>query len=498
VAAVAGIAATAPAHAQLLAPRHAVRLTEASLLPTNGDAGDEFGSALATGDYDGDGFRDLAVGIPGKNGGGGGYLLAFGSAGSLGDAHLVEDSVADRGGAALVLGDLDGDGNDDLVVGFPGNASQAGKIRIFFGQTDRVLLVQGSFGASDFGCGTEEAGDEFGASLAIGDFDEDAIGDLVIGIPGDDADAGALCIVKGSATRNLVGARYVQGRYVSELRESGDRYGESLAIAYNEGFDNLLVGVPSEAPGSDPAGGSAEIYYPDYGSPVGSFFTGGHAFSESAVAGESILSGERFGASLVAGGLYDDTIPEVVVGAPGEYVSSGSVYVFENLIGASGATRIDQSTALPNFVRVAGDLFGASLAIGSFDTDGVPDLVVGSPGKGVAGHSATSGLVALFPGGYGGLGPGVYFIQEDFVPSETSDAGDGFGSALAVGDFNHDHRDELVVGAPGDAVNGVAAGAVYVVPEAHAVASLLVAVATLAGLARRRVELGVARRLVIP
>ena len=98
-------------------------------------AGDHFGSALAFGDFDGDGAGDLAVGAPGESAGGaanaGAVWVFYGSAAGL---HAGREQVFDQDnlpggdggtetgdqfGFAVAAGDVDGDGFDDLAIGSP-------------------------------------------------------------------------------------------------------------------------------------------------------------------------------------------------------------------------------------------------------------------------------------------------------------------------------------------------------------------------------------------
>jgi hypothetical protein len=102
--------------------------------PDPAEQNDQFGRALAAGDFDGDGFDDLAVGVPDESidqgAGEGAVQVYYGSAGGLelGGVQLFsedsdgvpgETSAQDRFGWALAVADFDGDGRDDLAVGVP-------------------------------------------------------------------------------------------------------------------------------------------------------------------------------------------------------------------------------------------------------------------------------------------------------------------------------------------------------------------------------------------
>ena len=220
---------------------------------------DEFlGSSLAAGDFDTDGVADLAVGVPLEGepfvSQLGAVNVLYGSASGLsgaGSQLFTQDSpgvvgIAENGdqfGQALATGDVNGDGASDLAVGVPGEdlgaVVDAGAVNLLYGAagglsgSDSQLFTQGSFGVVD----DVEAGDQFARAVAVGDFDDDGIDDLTVGVPAEDVgavvDAGAVNVLKGAADGVSGSGSQLFTQDSPELpdtAEAGDLFGAALAV----------------------------------------------------------------------------------------------------------------------------------------------------------------------------------------------------------------------------------------------------------------------------
>ena len=240
------------------------------------DGGDAFGWSVETGDFDADGYADLAIGVPGEASGGA-VQVVFGGPGGLGTSNvLLEQGQAGGGGSVnagfgntLAAGDFDGDGADDLAVGAPladrSSAVDSGEVRVLFGAAGGFDLARTVVLGEEtvFGLGTSEADDSFGLELASGDFDRDGRDDLAIGHPGETIAGpgdGAVTVLSGASNgidlvrrRQLVGG--VQG-IPGNLTQSGEQLGYSLAAGDfdGDGHDDLAIGSPDED-----AGGVADV-----------------------------------------------------------------------------------------------------------------------------------------------------------------------------------------------------------------------------------------------
>jgi len=166
----------------------------------------------AGGDFDNDGFADLAVGVPGENDSAGAINVLYGTGGGLsGTGAQVFTQVGgaseafDSFGWALAAGGFNNDGFADLAVGAPfetvGGAQAAGAVSVLPGSASGLTATGGQL-FTQVG-GAVEAGDQFGSALAAGDFNNDGFADLAAGAAGEAVGsaqgAGAVSVLPGSA-----------------------------------------------------------------------------------------------------------------------------------------------------------------------------------------------------------------------------------------------------------------------------------------------------------
>jgi hypothetical protein len=426
------------------------------------DDGDRFGEALATGDFNNDGYADLAIGTPGDEAGSGRgeVTVLLGSSNGLTTAGYQtwqEDDVGgqrddgDRFGEALATGDFNNDGYADLAIGTPGDeaGSGRGEVTVLLGSSNGLTTAGYQTWQEDDVGGQRDDGDRFGEALATGDFNNDGYADLAIGTPGDEAGSGRgeVTVLLGSSNGlTTAGYQTWQEDDVGGQRDDGDRFGEALATGdfNNDGYADLAIGTPGDEAGS----GRGEVTVL-LGSSNGLTTAGYQTWQEDDVGGQRD-DGDRFGEALATGDFNNDGYADLAIGTPGDEAGSGRGEVTVLLGSSNGLTTAGYQTWQEDDVggqRDDGDRFGEALATGDFNNDGYADLAIGTPGD-EAGSGR--GEVTVLLGSSNGLTTAGYQTwQEDDVGGQRDD-GDRFGEALATGDFNNDGYADLAIGTPGD------------------------------------------------
>jgi hypothetical protein len=315
---------------------------DTSGLPGRPADGDLFGSALAAGDLGHRRYDDLAVGIPGRAGGGAVLVLFGGQEGLAVDGAKLwgQNSASipgraepdDAFGSAVVMGDFNADGHRELAIGASydrvNGVQGAGSVYVMSGSSSGPTtrgVQQWTPGRGGLrGYPSETA--LFGDSLAVGAFTGGAHLDLAIGSPGwnslDTGGAGSVHVLYGSddgltAEGNQQWTEYDVGTREprNDQPEDSPLFGESL-VAADFGFgpsDDLVVAVP-EALTPGWVSGAVQIVY---GTPAGLTPAHTRQFSQITPGIRGFDDDEaRFGSSLSVLATTDDDYPTLVVGAP--------------------------------------------------------------------------------------------------------------------------------------------------------------------------------------
>lgn len=400
------------------------------------------------GDVDGDGIADLVVGLP-RWGGAGAVDLRLTSAPSqllLPTEVGLQPDAGDAFGSSIALADLDADGCDDLVIGAPGTLDGAGRVHVVFGSP-------GGFRTS--GTITLDAdaspADRFGAAVAVaerpGPVEQSGGGELWIGAPDDSPGAvrragsvAHFAMSAGDARPVLVEKLSQATPGVPGSGEVDDRFGSVLAATQN----GVVVGVPGEDVGTRSDAGAVTVLLlvdPVPGVDLAASWT-----QDSAGVAGTAEAGDRFGAALAA--RHD----RVVVGVPGEDVGTwrdaGMVQLFDGpdggrLVPRQGLTQ--DSAGIPGTAE-AGDELGAATLVGANVGcgEGVIQAVVGAPGEDIRVGGATrtdAGTVLVVPLSAQRACPPRYDDQAGQLEG-AAETGDRLGATLGLGRIRDDHDDE--------------------------------------------------------
>ncbi|MFI1015053.1 VCBS repeat-containing protein [Streptomyces sp. NPDC020965] len=389
-------------------------------VPGTAEGYDRFGAQTVSGDYDADGYTDLAISASGED-------ITFGTtyrrnAGQLavvwgGKKGLTQHGAttvkqttptgADvRRGSSLAAGDFNGDGRTDLATA-DYSAGRGGEV--LYGPISRTGTPK-----STINLGLKEGGVGVHTALDAGDLTGDGISDLVVQVfsgRGEHINLSTRIELQRGTKKGLV--------RIGKLTDAKDKW----LVNWGATDDHLAVGDVNKD-------GHADI-----------------ALGREMTTGYPQRSGEV----------------TVVFGGPqGQSTSRAPQVITQDTFGVPDISEHD-------------DYFGAAVAMGDTNADGYADLAVGAPTESIDDKQHAGQVTTILGGGKGLSSEGARLYHQGTPGMPTAPAAyDFFGSAVKLVDLNGDRRADLAVGSDGDEMHK---GRVSVVPAAGSGANSAKAVA---------------------
>jgi len=397
----------------------------------DGEPNTMFGTGIACGDVDGDGYDDIVVGGMKYDNYRGRAYLFYGGPDMDTICDLIFEGEKEGGlfGGPISCGDIDNDGYDDIVIGAPYYNNKRGRAYLYWG-SKRDSMDSNPDKIFD---GEAEEGAYFSLSICPGiyDIDNDGYRDIIISAIAIQYPRDLMSKAHGKAylyygnTKELMDTSY---DLIFTAENADDCFGIAIGCGDvdNDSYGDIIIGAIFY-PGRKPCQGRAYLYY-------------GDSKSNMDAKADKIFDAESkgtnfFGQDIVCQDSNNDDHDDIVIGAQGYKECQGRVYLFY------GGTRANLDTGPDKTFdgeRSHSD-YGFHLVCGDIDGDNQVDIVIGADRI-----RESVGRVYVYWGSElsgPSMKPGRILTGEN--------PGEWFSNLMACGDVNNDGFDDLVIGARG-------------------------------------------------
>lgn len=465
-----------------------------------GSAGEGFGKFMRAGDLNGDGKADLIVGTNGGKivvwMGRPSFSGDFDAAGTDGypPQTTVTGFVSLR---SLTVGDINGDGRADIIVGFTPTAKGAGNVAIILGRPS----LPPSLSIEHTGAGgadtlilpkTGSTGLAMDGALVLGDFNKDGIKDIIMG----DATATGWSRTGNGEAFIVLGRQFLppaldltlQGPGGADVIIIGASNGDALtsggaleaADVNGDGKTDLILGAPDADGPRDGRAGAGEVYVVlgrsslAYGEEIDLSLQGTYHGASTTIYGGASNDALTRGGKITTGDVNGDGILDILVGTPGasgpDATRPGAgqaciVYGRASFPATFDLRATEVANGRPDVIIYGGESGDAltqdgALAVGDVNGDGVGDIVFGahSAANFISG-GANAGQAYIVMGRKSPAAiPGRMDVKSNGaerpdVIIHGARSGDHLtrGGAILVGDWDGDGVADLILGADGAA-----------------------------------------------
>jgi hypothetical protein len=287
-------------------------------------------------------------------------------------------------GWSVHIMDLNNDGENDLLVGAPGDnlsGADKGAVYVYYGTADAEIDISQDKIISDPG---DASANYFGTAITSGDLNGDAYPDLIISAAYDDdngTNSGTVYIWRSDAGNGNIDIVSGPSQEINDLNAGTNHYfGTSLAV-YNvnsdvDSFNDLLIG----STGDDTTGTDAGIVHVVYGDGTDTDMTTG---TSGTISDKGDNAYNYFGSAMTVADFNNDSILDLAIGGERNdepVTDTGVVYLWYGSTGTD-ITGVFPDVTIKSYSSDYYNYFGSALGAFDIDSDGVNDLVIGAKGS---------------------------------------------------------------------------------------------------------------------